>query len=127
MPELSPTDDPLERAPLCALVGPTACGKTALALEACDRAGAEVLSMDSMLVYRGLDVGTAKPKMTWQPVQPKAIIPIEAQPLPPKQAAAALSPEGQPQGQDWARHPRRPAQAFYWYIHRRLHHAYLVH
>ena len=61
MSEPLPADDPLERAPLCALVGPTACGKTALALEACERVGAEVLSMDSMLVYRGLDVGTAKP------------------------------------------------------------------
>ena len=57
----SASDDPLERAPLCALVGPTACGKTALSLAACERAGAEVLSMDSMLVYRGLDIGTAKP------------------------------------------------------------------
>jgi tRNA dimethylallyltransferase len=59
--EPSLADDPLEREPLCALVGPTACGKTALSLEACERAGAEVLSMDSMLVYRGLDIGTAKP------------------------------------------------------------------
>lgn len=74
MPELSPTDDPLERAPLCALVGPTACGKTALALEACDRAGAEVLSMDSMLVYRGLDVGTAKPTIEEQARVPHHLI-----------------------------------------------------
>ncbi|MEO0650128.1 MAG: tRNA (adenosine(37)-N6)-dimethylallyltransferase MiaA [Planctomycetota bacterium] len=50
-----------ERPPLTALVGPTAAGKTALALELCERLGAEVLSLDSMLVYRGLDVGTAKP------------------------------------------------------------------
>jgi tRNA dimethylallyltransferase len=42
-------------------VGPTASGKTALALELAERAGAEILSLDSMLVYRGLDVGTAKP------------------------------------------------------------------
>lgn len=47
--------------PLVFLVGPTAAGKTALALEAAERAGAEILSLDSMLVYRGLDVGTAKP------------------------------------------------------------------
>ena len=55
------TSDPLDREPLCALVGPTASGKTALALEVAERAGAEILSLDSMLVYRGLDVGTAKP------------------------------------------------------------------
>ena len=44
-----------------ALVGPTGVGKTALAIEVAERVGAEVLSMDSMLVYRGMDVGTAKP------------------------------------------------------------------
>ena len=43
------------------LVGPTASGKTALGLEAAERAGAEILSLDSMAVYRGMDVGTAKP------------------------------------------------------------------
>lgn len=53
--------DILERTPLRFLVGPTASGKTALALELCRRTGAEVVSLDSMLVYRGLDIGTAKP------------------------------------------------------------------
>lgn len=53
--------DPLERGPLCFLVGPTAAGKSALALAVAERAGAEILSLDSMSVYRGLDVGTAKP------------------------------------------------------------------
>jgi tRNA dimethylallyltransferase len=43
------------------LTGPTACGKTALALAAAPRLGAEVVAMDSMTVYRGMDVGTAKP------------------------------------------------------------------
>jgi tRNA dimethylallyltransferase len=43
------------------LVGPTASGKTALALELTDRLDAEIVSADSRLVYRGLDVGTAKP------------------------------------------------------------------
>jgi tRNA dimethylallyltransferase len=47
--------------PLAFLVGPTAAGKSALALELCRRAGAELLSLDSMQVYRGMDVGTAKP------------------------------------------------------------------
>jgi len=53
--------DPLDRQPLWCLVGPTASGKTALALDLCEESGAEVLSLDSMLVYRGLDIGTAKP------------------------------------------------------------------
>lgn len=52
---------PLDERPLRALVGPTAAGKSALALELAERAGFEVLSLDSMLVYRGMDVGTAKP------------------------------------------------------------------
>ncbi len=47
--------------PLRVLVGTTASGKTALSLEVAERAGAEIVSMDSMLVYRGMDVGTAKP------------------------------------------------------------------
>jgi tRNA dimethylallyltransferase len=44
-----------------ALVGPTASGKTAAGLELARRLRAEVLVVDSMTVYRGMDVGTAKP------------------------------------------------------------------
>ncbi|MBJ7574679.1 tRNA (adenosine(37)-N6)-dimethylallyltransferase MiaA [Luteimonas sp. MC1828] len=44
-----------------ALMGPTASGKTALALEWAERYGGEVVSVDSALVYRGLDIGAAKP------------------------------------------------------------------
>src|SRR5262245_24588040 len=43
------------------LTGPTACGKTALALDLAERIGAEIIALDSMTVYRGMDVGTAKP------------------------------------------------------------------
>lgn len=43
------------------LLGPTAGGKTGVALRLAPLLGAEILSMDSMLVYRGMDVGTAKP------------------------------------------------------------------
>ncbi len=42
------------------VVGPTACGKSALADEVCLRLGGEVVSADSMQVYRGMDIGTAK-------------------------------------------------------------------
>lgn len=43
------------------IVGPTACGKTAAAVSVCKALGGEVISMDSMQIYRGMDVGTAKP------------------------------------------------------------------
>src|ERR687887_290961 len=46
--------------PLLALVRPTASGKTDAALAIAERLGAEIVSVDSMTVYRGLDVGTAK-------------------------------------------------------------------
>jgi tRNA dimethylallyltransferase len=47
--------------PLLALLGPTASGKSAAAMAVAERVGAEIVSVDSMLVYRGMDVGTAKP------------------------------------------------------------------
>ena len=47
--------------PIWILTGPTAAGKSALALEIAEREGLEILSMDSMAIYRGMDLGTAKP------------------------------------------------------------------
>ena len=44
-----------------ALVGPTASGKTAAALAIAERWPVEIISLDSALVYRGMDIGTAKP------------------------------------------------------------------
>ncbi|HTJ60828.1 MAG TPA: tRNA (adenosine(37)-N6)-dimethylallyltransferase MiaA [Candidatus Saccharimonadales bacterium] len=44
-----------------AIVGPTASGKSALALRAAARSGGEIVSADSRQVYRGMDIGTAKP------------------------------------------------------------------
>ena len=43
------------------LTGPTASGKSAAAMEFAERAGAEIIAMDSMTLYRGMDIGTAKP------------------------------------------------------------------
>lgn len=43
------------------LLGPTACGKSALALALAERVPLEIVSIDSAQVYRGMDVGTAKP------------------------------------------------------------------
>ncbi len=47
---------------LC-IVGPTASGKTALSVELALRLGGEIVSADSMQIYRGMDVGTAKPTL----------------------------------------------------------------
>ena len=43
------------------LAGPTASGKSAAGIELSERIGGEILSLDSMAVYRGMGVGTAKP------------------------------------------------------------------
>src|ERR671932_2340463 len=53
------TPDPFRDALI--LTGPTGSGKSRLALELAERLGAEVVSMDSMALYRHMDVGTAKP------------------------------------------------------------------
>jgi tRNA dimethylallyltransferase len=53
--------DPGAEPPLLTLVGPTAAGKTEAGIAVAERLGAEIVSVDSMLVYRGMDVGTAKP------------------------------------------------------------------
>ncbi len=50
-----------EATPILVITGPTAGGKEPLALALAERVGGEIISADSMKVYRGLDVGTAKP------------------------------------------------------------------
>ncbi|RBY90961.1 tRNA (adenosine(37)-N6)-dimethylallyltransferase MiaA [Blastococcus sp. TF02A-30] len=49
--------------PVVAVVGPTATGKTALAVALARRFGGEVVNADSMQLYRGMDIGTAKPDL----------------------------------------------------------------
>jgi tRNA dimethylallyltransferase len=49
--------------PVILLVGPTGVGKTGLALEMAGRFGGEIVSADSLQVYRGMDIGTAKPTL----------------------------------------------------------------
>ena len=46
---------------ILALVGPTGSGKTKTAIQICKELNAEIVSMDSMQIYRGMDIGTAKP------------------------------------------------------------------
>ncbi|MCC6763558.1 MAG: tRNA (adenosine(37)-N6)-dimethylallyltransferase MiaA [Deltaproteobacteria bacterium] len=52
---------PSGRPRVVAVVGPTAVGKSAVAMTIAERLGAEIVSADSRQIYRGLDVGTAKP------------------------------------------------------------------
>ena len=47
--------------PAVCIAGPTASGKTGLALALAERLPVEIISVDSALVYRGMDIGTAKP------------------------------------------------------------------
>lgn len=48
--------------PLIFLMGPTAVGKTAIAVELVERLPLEIISVDSAMVYRGMDIGTGKPQ-----------------------------------------------------------------
>lgn len=64
---VSPTDtlplssEPAERIKLVVIQGPTASGKSELAVRLAEQCGGEIINADSMQVYRGMDIGTAKP------------------------------------------------------------------
>lgn len=53
--------EPTPKPPLIVIVGPTAVGKTELSIELALRLNGEIISADSRLFYRGMDIGTAKP------------------------------------------------------------------
>ncbi|WP_216360648.1 tRNA (adenosine(37)-N6)-dimethylallyltransferase MiaA [Pseudoalteromonas sp. GCY] len=57
-------------------MGPTAAGKTALAIELCQALNTEIISVDSALVYKGMDIGTAKPSAQEQALAPHHLIDI---------------------------------------------------
>ena len=59
-----------------AVVGPTASGKTAYSIELAEKIGGEIISADSRLVYKGLDIGTAKPTIEEQKGIPHYMIDI---------------------------------------------------
>jgi tRNA dimethylallyltransferase len=59
-----------------ALLGPTASGKSALAIKAAEGLPVEIVSMDSALVYRGMDIGTAKPSAALRAQVPHHLIDI---------------------------------------------------
>lgn len=58
------------------IAGPTASGKTALALALCEHFPCEIISVDSTLVYRGMDIGTAKPSLAERASVPHHLIDI---------------------------------------------------
>lgn len=83
--------------PLLVITGPTAVGKTALTIGLAKRLDGEVISADSMQVYRGMDIGTAKPTIAERDGVPHHLIDI-AEPTQPydvaqfvADAAAAIS------------------------------------
>ncbi len=59
-----------------AITGPTASGKTALSLDVAERLGCEIISCDSMQIYKGMDIGTAKATATEQARVPHFMIDI---------------------------------------------------
>ena len=70
-----------------ALAGPTASGKTAAAMAIARERAVEIISVDSALVYRGMDIGTAKPSNTELAAVPHHLINIRD----PRQAYSAVS------------------------------------
>ena len=70
-----PTTAPLQ-APVIAIMGPTASGKTAAALAIAREIPAEIISVDSALVYRDMNIGTAKPNAEELAAAPHHLIDI---------------------------------------------------
>ena len=62
--------------PLIVLAGPTASGKTAIALALASQFGGEIVSCDSVAVYRGMEIGTAKPTLDERALVPHHLIDI---------------------------------------------------
>src|SRR5690349_18831025 len=59
--ETNPAPSPLSVFQSILIAGPTAVGKSEVGLALAERVGGEIISVDSMQVYQGLDIGTAKP------------------------------------------------------------------
>lgn len=65
-------------APLLAIVGPTASGKTALAIDLARKYDGEIICADSRTVYKGMDIGTAKPTPAEQAAVPHHLLDVVA-------------------------------------------------
>ena len=61
---------------ILAITGPTASGKTALAIALARELDGEIISCDSMQIYRGMDIGTAKPTKAERAAAPHHLIDI---------------------------------------------------
>ena len=66
----------MNQPPLILIVGPTAVGKTEIAIQLAERMDGEIVSADSRLFYRGMDIGTAKPTREEQARVPHHLIDI---------------------------------------------------
>jgi len=66
----------MKKPPLILIVGPTAVGKTEIAIQLAERLNGEIVSADSRLFYRGMDIGTAKPSREEQVRVPHHLIDI---------------------------------------------------
>jgi len=62
--------------PIVAIAGPTASGKTALAMRLADRWPVSIISVDSVMIYRGMDIGSAKPSPGLLARYPHALVDI---------------------------------------------------
>ncbi len=67
---------PNSHPPLIVILGPTAVGKTSLSIQLAERVGCEIVSADSRLFYRGMDIGTAKPTVEERKLVPHHLIDI---------------------------------------------------
>jgi len=72
---------------LLCVVGPTASGKTSLAVDACARIGGEIISADSVQIYRGFDLGSGKPSAEERARAPHHVIDV----LDPLETADAMA------------------------------------
>ncbi|MBL4822586.1 MAG: tRNA (adenosine(37)-N6)-dimethylallyltransferase MiaA [Colwellia sp.] len=71
---MSEKSSSIKQPPVICLMGPTASGKTALALALCDALPCDIISVDSALIYRDMDIGTAKPTAEELAKYPHALI-----------------------------------------------------
>ena len=75
-PDTGPHGLPAAAAPLLVIVGPTAAGKTALAVHLAQALNGEIISADSRQIYRRMDIGTAKPSAEEQAAAPHHMLDV---------------------------------------------------
>lgn len=71
-------DNAMKKQPLIIIAGPTGVGKTGIAIELAERIHGEIVGADSMQIYRGMDIGTAKPTREEQAHVPHHLIDIRS-------------------------------------------------